>query len=203
MEPINLKIKNIRNSKGISQTVVAETCGIKQSSYANIENGKTQSITIEIGKGIAKALGVSFNELFDIEQPSDHTELFKMKIKELSQINRDFETKIDDLQLLNVQLIIIIYTKDIFLELMSFGKNKEFKNDRKKQIEKLKELVDKKRKEIEDDFSENIYSPEQYKRALAFMNRMDSSKYLNLFDNIDFESLLNKYQYYLYPSRTG
>jgi transcriptional regulator with XRE-family HTH domain len=60
------KIKKLRTLKGISQTEVADQCGIKQSSYANIENGKTQNITIEIGKGIAKALEVPFYELFDI-----------------------------------------------------------------------------------------------------------------------------------------
>ena len=67
MESLGEKIRQIRKSKGISQMTVADTCNIKQSSYANIESGKTQNITIEIGKGIAKALGVPFNELFEIE----------------------------------------------------------------------------------------------------------------------------------------
>ena len=67
METLGEKIKRIRKSKGISQVIVAESCMIKQSSYANIESGKTQSITIEVGIGIAKALGVPFNELFEIE----------------------------------------------------------------------------------------------------------------------------------------
>ena len=67
MESIGEKIRRIRKSKGISQMTVADTCNIKQSSYANIESGKTQNITIEIGKGIAKALNVSFNELFEID----------------------------------------------------------------------------------------------------------------------------------------
>jgi transcriptional regulator with XRE-family HTH domain len=70
MELLGEKIRQIRKSKGISQMTVADTCKIKQSSYANIESGKTQNITIEIGKGIAKALNVSFNELFEIEAPA-------------------------------------------------------------------------------------------------------------------------------------
>lgn len=67
MKSIGEKIREIRQSKGISQTVVATACGIKQSSYANIENGNTTKITTEIGKGIAIALNVDFNELFDIQ----------------------------------------------------------------------------------------------------------------------------------------
>lgn len=67
METVGEKIKRIRKSKGISQYIVAESCRIKQSSYANIESGKTQNITIEIGKGISLALGVNFAELFEIE----------------------------------------------------------------------------------------------------------------------------------------
>jgi transcriptional regulator with XRE-family HTH domain len=46
MENIGEKIRRIRKSKGISQMTVADTCNIKQSSYANIESGKTQNITI-------------------------------------------------------------------------------------------------------------------------------------------------------------
>ena len=69
METIGEKIRRIRKSKGISQNAVSDICGITQPSYANIESNKTQNITIEIGKGIAKALDASFNELFEIEVP--------------------------------------------------------------------------------------------------------------------------------------
>lgn len=88
MESIGEKIRSIRKSKGISQTAVADSCSIKQSSYANIENGKTQNITIEIGKGIAKALDISFNELFDIEatpQNQDQIESLKEQIENLKE----------------------------------------------------------------------------------------------------------------------
>ena len=64
---IHEKIRILRRSKGLSQITVADICKIKQSSIAQIESGKTQTISIEIGKGIAKALGVSFTELFEIE----------------------------------------------------------------------------------------------------------------------------------------
>lgn len=83
METQGEKIKRIRKSKGISQVIVAESCMIKQSSYANIESGKTQSITIEVGIGIAKALGVSFNELFEIEVGNLPTEEGLIQIEDL------------------------------------------------------------------------------------------------------------------------
>lgn len=67
METINEKIKRIRIEAGINQADVARAAGIKQSSYASIEKGDTKSISIEVGKGIAKALGISFNELFEVE----------------------------------------------------------------------------------------------------------------------------------------
>jgi len=91
MESIGEKIRNIRKSKGISQTAVADSCNIKQSSYANIENGKTQNITIEIGKGISKALDISFNELFDIEvtlQNKDQLESLKEQIENFKERDR-------------------------------------------------------------------------------------------------------------------
>lgn len=75
------KIKQLRELKGISQKQVADEAGIKPSSYFNIENGKTQSISIEVGKGIARALDVAFNELFEIETKSDHYK--NERIKEL------------------------------------------------------------------------------------------------------------------------
>lgn len=78
MKSIGEKIKEIRQSKGISQTVVATACGIKQSSYANIENGSTTKITIEVGKGISMALDISFNELFEIES-ANNVEVNKLK----------------------------------------------------------------------------------------------------------------------------
>lgn len=70
MEGMNDKIRRLRKEKGLSQSEVAKACGINQASYSNIEKGETKSISIEVGKGIAKALGVSFNELFEIDLPN-------------------------------------------------------------------------------------------------------------------------------------
>lgn len=61
------EIKKYRTQKNLSQGKMAEIIGISQAAYAKIECGITQNITIDIGKGIAKALEISFNELFEIE----------------------------------------------------------------------------------------------------------------------------------------
>lgn len=77
MESINEKIKRIRLETGVNQADVARSAGIKQSSYASIEKGDTKSISIEVGKGIAKALNISFNELFEIE--TNNEKITKLK----------------------------------------------------------------------------------------------------------------------------
>lgn len=65
------RIKGIRKAKGLSQVQVAESVGISQAAYGKIESGFTKSISIDIGVGIAKSLGVSFVQLFDIEETSE------------------------------------------------------------------------------------------------------------------------------------
>lgn len=93
MESIGEKIRSIRKSKGISQTAVADSCSIKQSSYANIENGKTQNITIEIGKGIAKTLDISFNELFEIEATPQNQAQSESLISEIESLKNQLKDK--------------------------------------------------------------------------------------------------------------
>lgn len=94
MEKIGEKIRRIRKSKGISQTTVSDICGIKQSSFANIENGNTQNITIEIGKGIAKALDVSFGELFEIESLASDSGDFKLQIEKNTERVKELEKQL-------------------------------------------------------------------------------------------------------------
>ena len=92
MVSINEKITEIRLSKGIKQSDVARAAGLKQPSYASIEKGETKSITIEAGKGIAAALGISFNELFEIESPSDS------KIKNHEDEKEKLNKRISDIE---------------------------------------------------------------------------------------------------------
>lgn len=114
METIGEKIRRIRKSKGISQIAVADTCNIKQSSFANIESGKTQNITIEIGKGIANALNVSFNELFEIED-------LEQTVSDIENLLSEKNAKIADLQKQ-------IEQKDLLIDLLK-SDNQRIKND--------------------------------------------------------------------------
>jgi len=86
MESINEKIKRIRLEAGVNQAVVARSAGLKQSSYASIEKGDTKAISIEVGRGIAKALGLSFNELFEIELSENSGKEVELKA-EIDRLN--------------------------------------------------------------------------------------------------------------------
>ena len=64
MKTINVgaRIKEIRESKGITQTFMARKMGYKAvSSYARIEDGTT-NITLEQALKISELLGVSIND---------------------------------------------------------------------------------------------------------------------------------------------
>lgn len=67
MNLVSEKIKELREAKNLSQKKLAEIAGVSQPTIYNLEHGKADNITLSIGKNIAKALEVSFNELFDIE----------------------------------------------------------------------------------------------------------------------------------------
>ena len=91
MESLNERIKRLRKEKGISQSEVAKASGITQSSYASIEKGDTKSITIEVGKGIATALGISFNTIFEIEIDNQEKESFINQINDLTEKKNEKE----------------------------------------------------------------------------------------------------------------
>jgi transcriptional regulator with XRE-family HTH domain len=100
METINEKIKRLRKLSGISQVEVATSASITQSSYASIEKGDTKSISIEVGKGIAKAIGISFNELFDVEPSKENSEQIDLLSAENEDLKEKFEEKLQLLEML-------------------------------------------------------------------------------------------------------
>ncbi|TES56157.1 XRE family transcriptional regulator [Halalkalibacterium halodurans] len=58
------KVKQVRISKGISQTRMAKLLGYKYASgYANLENGRNKP-SLEKAKQIAEILGADVEELF-------------------------------------------------------------------------------------------------------------------------------------------
>ncbi len=95
METFNEKIKRIRKSRGLNQNEVCSQIGITQPSLASIEAGKTKSIAIELGKKIAIALNVSFNELFDIEI-SDNSKAINEENEQLKKRIGELESQLQD-----------------------------------------------------------------------------------------------------------
>jgi len=83
METIGEKIRRIRKEKGLRQIQVAEIAAITQSALASIENNKTTNIFLKVAKGIAKALEVSFNELFEVESGIQKHEELEAEIERL------------------------------------------------------------------------------------------------------------------------
>lgn len=57
------KIKKLREKLGVSQEKLARLADVSNSTIVNIEAGKQQNPTVETIKKIAKALGVSIEEL--------------------------------------------------------------------------------------------------------------------------------------------
>jgi transcriptional regulator with XRE-family HTH domain len=92
------KIKELRKSKGITQVEIANACGIKQSSYANIENDITKTITIEIGKQIAFTLGIPFVDLFEIKQSESSIDQLIAHEEELMNENKALVGEVKKLQ---------------------------------------------------------------------------------------------------------
>lgn len=189
---ISEKIRQLRKQKGISQSKMAEVIGISQAAYAKIETGDTKSISIEIGKGISKALNIPFNDLFDIEVPENRS------VETEKELN-DLKSETEKLQKLLVQLVIIIHTKDIMIELMSFDRIKSIRNNRQLQIEKLSSLIEIKKIEIKEDLDEGIYTIDQFKSVFNIMNR--SGNYFNLLEDVDIEKILNKMQFNLFVEK--
>jgi transcriptional regulator with XRE-family HTH domain len=137
MSNIHEKIREFRKQKGINQKQVADSAGLSVAAYSNIESGISKSITIVAGKGIAKALGVSFAELFDIEvvgtttsEAAGELEQLRVRIGELEDKNFKLQTDINQRDshiatlvqykdILKYKLIEMIY-KDYLIALSSY-----------------------------------------------------------------------------------
>jgi DNA-binding XRE family transcriptional regulator len=61
---INEKLRQIRKSKGITQTFIAQKMGKTSAWYSNIERGYTRLLA-EDAKRIAEILGVDIREIFE------------------------------------------------------------------------------------------------------------------------------------------
>ena len=67
MNDISKRIVQLRKSKGYGQKEFASIIGVSHVSLSKFENLKTDIISLGVAKKIAKELGISFIELFEIE----------------------------------------------------------------------------------------------------------------------------------------
>lgn len=82
------RINGLRESKGFSRRGLSKIIGISDTALAKVENGETQSITIDLGKELCKSLDISFNELFEIEAADND------RVIELEKKNKELEGRI-------------------------------------------------------------------------------------------------------------
>jgi transcriptional regulator with XRE-family HTH domain len=64
---IAMTIKEIREEKGITQIELAKLCGVQQATISDIERGKIKSPSVETAQRIARALGVTLENLFPVD----------------------------------------------------------------------------------------------------------------------------------------
>ena len=79
--PVNVVAKNIkelRNSKNISQEDLAKTLNVTRQAISNWENNKAQP-DIDMLMAISKALGVEMTELIYGEKPANEYDMYKKK----------------------------------------------------------------------------------------------------------------------------
>lgn len=176
MGKIGEKLKKIRIEKRLSQKQVAEICGITPAAYTFIENGTTKNITIEIGKGIAKALNVSFNELFEIEPNSNEIENFLNEIHNLNQIIEDSSRQIEKL-LKEKKEITDIYLLD-FVHYTTVEIYRYFEKLNSAQENEIEEILydavyklNFKKEQLIKDINAGFFTVTDYNRAINEFNR--------------------------------
>ena len=60
-----LKLREVREKKGLSQGALSRKSGIPQSTISDIERGIIKSPTINLAQKLARALGVPLSEMLD------------------------------------------------------------------------------------------------------------------------------------------
>jgi transcriptional regulator with XRE-family HTH domain len=58
MMTLTLKLRELRERKGLSQARLAKTVGVRQATISGLETGKSRRIELDLLERLAKALGV-------------------------------------------------------------------------------------------------------------------------------------------------
>jgi transcriptional regulator with XRE-family HTH domain len=69
MSPLAIRLKEIRQAKGLSQGALAALAETRQGTISLLEQGKTRRIDLDLLERIAKALGVSPAALIVVTPP--------------------------------------------------------------------------------------------------------------------------------------
>lgn len=98
METIGDKIKRLRKSKGLSLKDLVKILNVSGKDFSDtalskIETGLTKNITVALGKELAKALDISFNELFEIESSNGNAEIIKKLNTDIEGLKKQMEDK--------------------------------------------------------------------------------------------------------------
>lgn len=63
MSPIQIRLRELRTARGLTQVQLAEMCGMPQSTISRIESGSTTGVDFDTLDRVASALGVHPSEL--------------------------------------------------------------------------------------------------------------------------------------------
>ena len=58
MTPVRLRVKELREAKGLSQAVLAEQAEVRRATLSAIENNRTSGVDFDVLERLAVALGV-------------------------------------------------------------------------------------------------------------------------------------------------
>lgn len=72
MTPIRLRLREMREAKGLTQQALADKAKVRQATVSNLELGKKKRIDLGILERLARALGVEPGELLE-RQTRKHT----------------------------------------------------------------------------------------------------------------------------------
>ncbi len=89
MSPIQIRLRELRLAKGLTQVQLAELCGMPQSTISRIESGSTTGVDFETLDRLAATLGVHPSELIVYGKiPFD----YRGKTYIVSDVTADVET---------------------------------------------------------------------------------------------------------------
>ncbi|MBP6670166.1 MAG: helix-turn-helix transcriptional regulator [Gemmatimonadales bacterium] len=63
MSPITLRLRELREARGLTQRALAESAGISQATVARLESGSLRNVTLDTVERLADALGVPAGRL--------------------------------------------------------------------------------------------------------------------------------------------